>query len=219
MTLPFTVEQFLQVFERYNAAIWPLQLVAGVAGLAVVALALARSPSAGRAAAAVLAAMWLVNGIGYHLSFFREINPAAIGFGALFIVQAALLIWQGVFRDRLQPALGRDARTGVALVAIAYAMLGYPLLGYLLGHVYPAAPIFGVAPCPTAIFTLGVLLLARPALPGWLFAIPLAWSVVGGSAAFVLEVREDLGLVAAGALSAAVLILSFLKRNRNEAHA
>jgi hypothetical protein len=219
MDLPFTIGQFLQVFERYNAAIWPLQLLAYAAGIAVVALAAARSPIAGRAAAAVLAALWLVNGTGYHLSFFREINPAAIGFGVLFIVQAAFMIWQGVFHDRLQPFLRKDARTVVALIAIAYATLGYPLLGYLLGHVYPAAPVFGVAPCPTTIFTLGVLLLARPAAPAWLFAIPVAWSAVGGSAAFVLQVREDLGLIAAGLAAIAFLTISLTKRNRDEAHA
>jgi hypothetical protein len=219
MSLPFTVEQFLQVFERYNAAIWPLQLVAYLAGLAVVALVIARNRAAGRAAGAVLAAMWLLNGIGYHLSFFREINPAAIGFGVLFVVQAALMIWQGVFHDRLQPLLRKDARTVAALIAIAYATLGYPLLGYLLGHVYPAAPVFGVAPCPTTIFTLGILLLARPAAPAWLFAIPVAWSAVGGSAAFVLQVREDLGLVAAGLAAIAFLTISLTKRNRDEAHA
>jgi hypothetical protein len=219
MDLPFTIGQFLQVFERYNAAIWPLQLLAYAAGIAVVALAAVRSPIAGRAAAAVLAALWLVNGIGYHLSFFREINPAAIGFGVLFIVQAAFMTWQGVFHDRLQPFLRKDARTVVALIAIAYATLGYPLLGYLLGHVYPAAPVFGVAPCPTTIFTLGVLLLARPAAPAWLFAIPVAWSAVGGSAAFVLQVREDLGLIAAGLAAIAFLTISLTKRNRDEAHA
>ena len=219
MNLPFTVEQFLQVFERYNAAIWPLQLLAYAAGLAIVVLAARRGRRAGAAAAAVLAAMWLVNGIGYHLAFFREINPAAIGFGAMFVLQAALMAWQGIFRDRLQPSFGADARTAVALVAIAYAMVAYPLLGYAFGHVYPAAPVFGVAPCPTTIFTIGVLLLARPAAPAWLFAIPVAWSAIGGSAAFVLGVKEDLGLAAAGLAAVLLLIPSFTHRNRNEAHA
>jgi hypothetical protein len=219
MSLPFTVEQFLQVFERYNAALWPWQLAGYLAALALVWLALMQSRHAGRAAAAVLAAMWLVNGAGYHLSFFREINPAAIGFGAMFVVQAGLMAWQGVLHNRMQPAIGPDARTAVAFAAIAYALAGYPLLGYLLGHVYPAAPVFGVAPCPTTIFTLGVLLLARPAAPAWLFAIPIAWSAIGGSAAFALGVREDFGLAAAGLAAGVLLILSSIHRKQNEAHA
>jgi hypothetical protein len=35
--LPFTIDQFLDVFRRYNSAVWPSQLV--LLGLAVAALA------------------------------------------------------------------------------------------------------------------------------------------------------------------------------------
>lgn len=51
--------------------------------------------------------------------------------------------------------------------------------------------MFGVTPCPTVIFTFGVLLLAKPRLPFWLFVIPAVWAVIGGSAAILLDVRED----------------------------
>ena len=40
---------------------------------------------------AILALMWLVNGVGYHWSFFTSINPAAKIFGAVFVLQALLL--------------------------------------------------------------------------------------------------------------------------------
>ena len=30
MNLPFTVEQFLDVFAQYNQAVWPIQIVAYV---------------------------------------------------------------------------------------------------------------------------------------------------------------------------------------------
>ena len=103
-----------------------------------------------------------------------------------------------------------DAATIVSAIAVAYAMVIYPLLGWAFGHVYPAAPVFGVAPCPTTIFTFGVLLLARPAAPAWLFVIPVIWSVIGGSAALLLGVREDFGLIAAGL--AAILVLLFPRR-------
>ena len=219
MDLPFTVEQFLQVFERYNTAIWPAQVVAYAAAFAVLAMTVLRSPIAGRATAAVLAALWLLNGLGYHLAFFREVNPAAAGFAAMFIVQAAFFLWQGVFNDCLRPAVRPTARTAAALLAVAYAMVVYPLAGYLLGRAYPAAPVFGVAPCPTTIFTLGMLLLVRPAAPAWLFAIPMAWSAIGASAAFALRVPEDAGLILAGIGAMVFLLLSQPERYRDEAHA
>jgi hypothetical protein len=214
MTLPFTIAEFLKVFERYNEAIWPTQVLTYVGGAAVVGLIAARSRYAGIVAAAVLTAMWLLNGIGYHLMYFSEINRAAIAFGALFVAQGALIAWAGFGARRLRFSLRADAATGVALVAVAYAMVVYPLLGWSFGHVYPAAPVFGVAPCPTTIFTFGVLLLARPAAPAWLFVIPVIWSVIGGSAALLLGVREDFGLIAAGI--AAILVLSFPRRGLME---
>jgi hypothetical protein len=61
-------------------------------------------------------------------------------------------------------------------------------------------PLFGVAPCPTTIFTLGMLLLSNAS---WrLFVIPLFWSAVGGSAALLLAVPQDYGLILAGAIAA-----------------
>jgi hypothetical protein len=57
-------------------------------------------------------------------------------------------------------------------------------------------PAFGV-PCPTTIFTAGLLMLAAP--PSWrLSIIPIMWSVIGGSAAFLLGVRADYVLPIAG---------------------
>ena len=212
MTLPFTIVEFLRVFEDYNTAIWPLQILAYLGGAAVIGLIAMRSRLAGVIAAAVLSAMWLLNGIGYHFVFFREINPAAMLFAALFVAQAALIAWVGLVARRLEFALRLDAATVVGVLAVAYAMVLYPLLGWAFGHVYPVAPVFGVAPCPTTIFTLGILLMARPAAPGWLFVIPVIWSGIGGSAALLLGVREDFGLIAAGI--AAILVLIFAGRGR-----
>ncbi len=88
---------------------------------------------------------------------------------------------------------------------IAYALLLYPALGYLLGHGYPAAPSFGV-PCPTSIFTLGLLVWAGPSIPRRLFAIPLAWSAVATSAAVTLGMIEDFGLLAAAVVTVGWLV-------------
>jgi hypothetical protein len=62
-------------------------------------------------------------------------------------------------------------------------------------------PTFGV-PCPTTIFTVGLLMLATPRL--WrLSIIPVIWSVIGGSAAFLLGVSADYALPVAGIALAA----------------
>ncbi len=204
--LPFTTEAFLAVFANYNTALWPAQLAAYLLGAGIVAAALHPTGWSDRAAAAALALMWIVNGVAYHALFFAEINPAAYGFAALFAIQALLIGWCGLARTRLRFAWRGDAAATTGLVLVAYAAIAYPLLGVAMGHVWPAAPAFGLAPCPTTIFTLGMLLLARPPVPRTLLVIPVLWAAIGGVAAVALGMVEDYGLPVA-ALATLALIL------------
>lgn len=94
-----------------------------------------------------------------------------------------------------------------------YAAAIYEILGYIAGHGLLNGPLFDVAPCPTTIFTIGVMLLARgfPLLL-WLSVIPVLWTLVGTSAALFLGVREDAGL----AVAAGVLVISVaVRRSQN----
>jgi hypothetical protein len=203
--IPFTVEQFLDVFARYNEAIWPAQLGAYGLGLLALGLAVRGGPRASRAVPALLAGAWAFVGAAYHLAFFSTVNPAARLFGAAFLVQAALF---GLVALRRQLELGwsRTPRAVAGIALAAYATIVYPLLGAASGHAWPRSPVFGVTPCPTTIFTFGLLLLTQGRVPGWLLVIPGLWSLVGVSAALQLGVREDLGLVVA--LVAAVALLA-----------
>jgi hypothetical protein len=206
MDLPFTVDQFLGVFEAYNLAIWPAQVMAYILGVAAVALAFKPSPYAGRIISAVLASFWLWNGALYHLAFFRQINPVATAFGALFIVQGVLWLLAGVVRPGLSFRATRDAPSVLGGLLILYAMVVYPIIGTQLGHGFPRSPVFGVAPCPTTIFTFGLLLWTEQAVPRRLLVIPLLWSLLGVSAATSLGIREDLGLIVASLAATTVLI-------------
>lgn len=206
MHLPFTVEQFLEVFARYNEAIWPAQLGAYLLGAATLAVALRGGRVAARVVPALLAAAWAFVGVAYHWWSFAGVNPVARAFAAAFVLEAALLV-EAALRARLEfPGRSRGgARLLLGGAVVAYAAVGYPLLGAALGHVYPAAPTFGVTPCPTTIFTFGVFLLTGGRFPLRLLIVPLAWSAIGTSAALELGMREDLGLPVAGVIAASVL--------------
>lgn len=200
MTLPFTEAEFLGVFAAWNTAIWPLQALALAAGLGAVLLLLTRVRWRDPAVAAILGAFWLVNGVGYHWLYFADINRAAWLFGALFALAGLLFIIEGSVRRRLVFDRAAGGRAIAAVALIGYAIAVYPLLGLFLTHPYPHTPLFGVAPCPTTIFTLGLLLLARHPRPWIIAAVPLAWCLVGGIAAIALGVPEDWALFAAFAL-------------------
>ena len=72
-----------------------------------------------------------------------------------------------------------------------YAGVLYPLVGWLGGYEFPAMPMFGIAPCPVVLFTFGLLLLATSHVSRWLLVVPVAWSLIGGSAAFLLGIPQD----------------------------
>jgi hypothetical protein len=206
MDLPFTTEQFIAVFERYNPAIWPLQIVAYALGVVAVAVTLKPVRRSDRVIGAVLAIFWIWIGVTYHLVYFREINPAATVFGAFFVAQGVLFLFVGVVRPRLVFRAGLSASSMLGGLLILYSMVAYPIIGSLLGHGYPRSPSFGVAPCPTTIFTFGLLLWTRARPPTYVLAIPLIWSAIGFSAAFTLGIYEDIGLPIAGVLGTALLL-------------
>lgn len=206
MELPFTAAEFFGVFARYNTAIWPLHVVGY--GLALITVGLAAYPTrwGDRVIAGVLAAYWAIMGGGYHLGFFAEINPAAYVFGAAFLLQSALFLYVGLLRGALRFRLRLDLYTLAGAAIVLYATVTYPLLGLALGHTWPHAPAFGVAPCPGTIFTFGLLLWATSRVPKLLLVIPGLWSLIGFTAALQLGVVEDFGLLVAGVAGVALII-------------
>jgi hypothetical protein len=204
MSLPFSEEQFLQVFADYNRAVWPAQLLLYSAAVIVVFLRARKRPHSDTLVATTLAPLWLWMGVVYHLLFFATINKAAYAFGALFVVEALLFFSLAVQKAALTFRLRADVYGACAAVLFTYALIVYPALGYLWGHVYPASPTFGL-PCPTVIFTFGVLLCVEREVPTRLLLIPLAWSVMGMTAAASLGMTEDYGLTAAGLLGSALI--------------
>jgi hypothetical protein len=181
----------------YNRAIWPVQVALTLAALTAVWVAFRRAPDAGRLVTAVLAVLWAWMAIAYHWAYFTTINKAAWAFGALCLAGAAAFAWWGVRRKAVHVEAHPGAVAAFGWVLIAFALLVYPAVGKLLGHDYPATPTFGL-PCPTTIFTIGMLMLMTPSTPRWLYIAPLLWTLVGSTAAFLLGVYQDLGLVVAG---------------------
>jgi len=196
MKLPFTLEQFLDIFRQYNISVWPIQVVLVVLALAATYFSIFKRSYSDKIIVSVLTFLWLWMGIVYHLIHFSSINKAAIVFGLLFIIQALLIFYLGIIKNKLrfQFSLNRYGITGMVL--ILFALIIYPLLAYRLGHVYPSSPTFGL-PCPTTIFTFGILLFSSSRVPFIVFIIPAIWSIIGFSAAVSLGMKEDTGLLIA----------------------
>jgi hypothetical protein len=194
MQLPFTTGQFFDLFAAYNEALWPALAALWIASLIASLLLLSSWPPSGRCIGGLLAVHWIWSALAYHATFFTRINPAAWLFAVLFLLQGLLFVRSAV-RNRLSFTPWGHAWAPAAWSLIAYSLL-YPGLNAALHLSISRIPTFG-APCPTTIFTAGVLMLSTTRSWG-LSIIPVTWSLIGGSAAVLLGVSADYALPIAG---------------------
>lgn len=218
LKIPFTVEQFFDVFGTYNTAIWPAEILAYLLGILALAAAFRETKLSTRIVSGILSIFWIWMGVFYHIVYFSVINSAAWIFGVFYIVQGLLFLVLGTIHDKLAFRFSLRPLPIIGACFILYAMVIYPLLGIRFGHSYPMAPMFGVAPCPTAIFTFGILLWAVKPVPLYLLIIPLLWSIVGTSAAVNLGVPQDYGLVVAGVIGTILIMLQNQEVKRKAQH-
>ncbi|MBK9439842.1 MAG: hypothetical protein IPN53_00460 [Comamonadaceae bacterium] len=204
MEIPFTVDQFYGVFRDYNSAVWPAQWFLGCIALIAVAVSLRPRPWSGAVVSALLGFLWAWIAVVYHLAFFTRISPPAYAFAALSLAGSVTFFWQGVFRRRLtfKWSSGQKAMFGTTL--IIFSLIIYPMLSIYAGHPYPSTPTFGL-PCPTTIFTIGLLAFAVPPVPRSPLVVPVLWCLVGVQAAFLFGVWSDLGLGVAGIVGLGLL--------------
>ena len=208
MKLPFTQEQFLEVFKHYNTQLFPVQIFFLLLAASVIYFVARASERSGKFIFIILGFLWIWMGAVYHIGFFSAINEAAIVFGALFFLEGVLLLIYAFRPTRF--SLHKNLTTVTSVALLAYSLIVYPILGHLAGHDYPYSPTFGL-PCPTTIFTLAILLLVQNKLPFYIVVIPLLWTVIGFSAAFSLGIYEDAALIVSG------LVFVFLNSAKTKA--
>ena len=202
--LLFSPRTYYRLIERYNAALWPVHVGALGIGLALAWLLYRPPPRQGRLVSALLALLWAWVAWAFLWKRYAAINWAAVWFAPAFVLEAVLLITAGMARERLSFRLGRDAAgfLGGGLFVLALAV--YPLLAPLVGRGWRQAELFGIMPDPTAIGTLGLLLLAQGSPSRWLLVLPVLWCLVGGATLWAMGSPEAplLTLAAAVGLTA-----------------
>ncbi len=182
--LLFSPRVYWRMFELHNAAFWPLHLATLAAGLAIIFFVLRRPLRRGLWVALILAALWAFVGWAFLWGRYAAINWAIVYVAPAFGVQALLL---AIAAARGEIALDRrdtGARVGVLLMAVG--IVAYPLLPPLFERPWRSAEVFGIAPDPTAIATLGVLLTASGRLAPLLFACSLLWLLLSGLTLYIM---------------------------------
>ncbi len=194
--LLFSARTYQRLFELYNADVWPAQLLAAALGLALIvglAMRVGSTVAVARAACVLLAASWIWVGWAFHLQRYAAINWAAIWFAAAFAIEGVLLLLLGAGL-RWQRQHGWRDKLGLALLFLALFIQPWAVL-VLTGRPWREAEIFGLAPDPTALGTLGLLLVLRPSrgarvLVLLLWPIPLLWCLVGALTRWMLVAAQ-----------------------------
>jgi len=106
MNLPFTKEQFMEVFSMYHEATWPAIVIAYLLAALVIFLLYKKSIYTNKIIPAILAFFWAWTGLVYHIYFFATINKAALFFGTLFVLEAGCFLYCA-FRKELITRLKR----------------------------------------------------------------------------------------------------------------
>jgi hypothetical protein len=200
---------FVALFEQCNQAIWPIQLVGQLAMLVAIAMMFTSWRYARSAIFGTLAPFCIFIEIVFQYTYLRPLYQPGKTFAGLWMAEGMLLAFSASRPPRcFKRSTGWCAALG--WLAIGYSLMGYPALGFLLRSSVLRIAWPGAFPCPTALFTLGVLVMEQGPLPKWMLVIPAFWAI-GGLVPFSWGIREDLGLVVFGML----IVVTIVSRDRS----
>ncbi len=199
--LLFSPETYFRLFELHNDMLWPWQVAAVIAGLAMLALT-------GQPLALLFAGTaWLLTAWVWLYERYFTINWAADWLACGFALQG-LLLWFFAFDRELRPAEGHSRAAGFMLVVCALFL--QPLLPWMLGRPWQQGEVFALMPGPTVVATLGLLLALRA---HWLLLVlPLMWCVIDGATLWTMKAPAFWLLPVAGLLTLVLRVLPVKQR-------
>ena len=201
--LLFSPRTYYRLFELYNLALWPFHILALALGAAILGLSRTGRLSHRRIAAAILAGLWLWVGWAYFLERYQTINWAAGYVAVAFCIEALLLLWRGGLYGLSTSLRSHSGPAG--LFIFMFALCAYPLVAPLLGRPWTQAEVFGLAPDPTAMATLGILM-ASSVWRWELLVIPGLWCLASAVTLWAMGSPDAVlpAIAAAAALLSAI---------------
>jgi hypothetical protein len=195
-----TLERFLDFASNYNLDLYPVQYLMLGLGITGVFVGIFAGKYTSWTISAILGFFYAWIGIAFYLKYFAEFMPVPVLFAVLFLIQALLFILEGIVRNRLVFRFRPDIYGLTGALLIFYALFGNQALEYVLGRGYPQILSFGLFPCPTVIFSLGILLWTDKKFPAYILIFPLINALSGFIPAFLIGIIEDIGLIISGLL-------------------
>lgn len=185
--LLFSPRTYYRLLELQNAALWPWHILALAIGLTVPILLRSGWVLRHRAVAFILTTSWLWVAWSFLLGRYAAINWIAPWFAALFAVEAILFLIVASVGGQA-PFGERWRRAEIAVYILA--LLAQPVVGGVAGRPWGQAEVFAIAPDPTAVATLGLLVPASR-MSRWLLApIPILWCALSGATMWAMKAPD-----------------------------
>ena len=201
--LMIDAEVFFNSVSAYNVSIFPMQIVTLVVAVILTYLLLVKPSTAVNKLIKIYLSftfVWLVFMFPFE-GFFK------IVFGLLHLA-IAILFFIDIFTGKIEfkfPETSGKRYFMFFLIFSAFAL--YPLIEYMSGHLYPKILLFGVAPCPTTIFSLALLIGAVPKVGKIIFILLIFPAISSGLyVPIILGVWADLLLLFTGVYGLITLI-------------
>ncbi|KAA0687614.1 DUF6064 family protein [Azospirillum brasilense] len=197
--LLFSPRTYWRLIERHNEALWPAHVLLLLLGAAILLWVIRPHPWSHRVIAGTLSVLWAWLAWSFLWERYAAINWVAPYVASLFALQAILLALLG---SRLRWSLSRAgrARAGRAHLGLAlflYALAVHPLAALLAGRTLRGAEVFGITPDPTAIATIGLVMMADGRWSWLLLAVPMAWCLAGWATLHSMGAAEQWALLGA----------------------
>lgn len=194
----------------YNTAVWPAQIIFYALAFFFLASSLKPNSITNTINLFILSLLWVWNGAVTQLVYFTGFHAQYYLWGLVWILQGMAFSYFGIYQKEIAFRIKKDLYSLTGLIFLSYALIIYPLIGAWLGHPFPKGPIFGAAPCPTVIFTFGVLLFSETRIRPYLLYFPMLWAVMSLYPIILMGVYADIGEI----LVAVVAFFLILRKNK-----
>ncbi len=210
--LLFSPGTYFRLYEIHNTELWPLHLLMLAVALALLALTRNKEMSWSWVVFLLLGILWGFVGWFFLYQQYAQIYNAAAWFAIGYGIQAVLLLAIAILRPNGTTIRwrGYENLSDPGLLLFLYALMVHPFIGIISGRSWEAVELFGLSPDPTALGTLGIMLMCRGKLVYLLATIPLLWICITGLTH--LAMNSSTGVITIGALVLALIFRWFIPR-------
>jgi len=190
--LIFSPESYFKLFELSNKALWPFHIVLGLLAIAALVLLYKRQRFTSKLIFIWLGLVWTFVGYWYFGFYYSQINTYAHIISVAFWAEACLLFIYAFYANHesintlvtsipstsLTPTKTSNKKWRLLMggALIFYGLLVHPIVSLSIwNQTLSRLELFSIAPDPTAIATVGFILLLPVRGYLLLIAIPCLW--------------------------------------------